>query len=345
MQKIEIKQWEMMMEQLKNNWKKIGENERNDYINELAKLNEAVLDKWVEMDEELHVLKDEIKNFSYECTSYSSKGTSYFELDLYHQAIEEFLKEIKAHRHPIVKLYLAYSYLYVQNYEKAKEWFLYLIHSKESISSQHFAYVGLGCLMAQQEKYDEAITYFEKSLSLTNNSDVVYNLGMCHFLQHQPSLALPYFREAIELLPEDGDVYYFLGRCYVELDKYDQACQTWVTGLQLVESKGMLQTLAYEMEWMGYYAGAIHCYKRLLALGFDDTEVYHGLAWNYGLMDMRQSADKLFMHLIQENPYQVNCWISYLWLLQAWGEKTKFEKVRSYCNRLNFSHPLLEQIL
>ncbi|WP_209122625.1 lipopolysaccharide assembly protein LapB [Alkalihalobacillus sp. BA299] len=345
MQKIEIKQWEAMIKQLKNNWHKIGENERNEYINELSKLNEAVLDKWVQMDEELHYLKSEIKNFTNECTQYSSKGTSYFELNLYENAIEEFLQEIQSEGHPVVKLFLAYSYLYVQNYDKAKEWFLFLIHSKESIWSQHFAYVGLGCLMAQQGKYDEAIPYYEKSLSLTNNSDVVYNLGMCHFLQKQPKLALPYFKEAIELVPEDGEAYYFLGRCYLELEKYDQACQTWITGLQLVETRGMLQTLAYEMEWMGYYAGAIHCYKRLLTLGYKDVEIYHGLAWNYGLLDMRQSADELFMNLIRENPNHVNCWVSYLWLLQAWGEKVKFEKVRSYCHRLNISHPLIEQML
>ncbi|WP_216829218.1 tetratricopeptide repeat protein [Alkalihalobacterium elongatum] len=345
MQKIEIKQWETMMKQLKNNWQKIGENERNEYINELAKLNEAVLDKWVEMDEELHDLKDEIQNFSFECTRYRSKGTSFFELNLYDKAIDEFITEINSCRQPIAKLYLAYSYLYVENYDKAKEWLLFLIHSKESVWTQHFAYVGLGCAMAQQGKYDEAIPYFEKSLSLTKNTDVVYNLGVCHFLQHQPNLALPYFKEAIELLPEDGEAYYFLGRCYLELDQYDEACQTWITGLQLVETRGMLQTLAYEMEWMGYYAGAIHCYKRLLALGFDDIEVYHGLAWNYGLLDMRQNSDRLFMDLLQKNPKNVSCWISYLWLLKAWGEKAKFEKVRSYCYKLNFSHPLLEQII
>ncbi|OLO42538.1 hypothetical protein BTR23_00530 [Alkalihalophilus pseudofirmus] len=345
MQKIEIKQWELMMKQLKNNWQKIGENERKEYINELGKLNEAVLDKWVQMDEELYSLKNEIKNFKDEFTMYSSKGTSFFDLNLFDQAIKEFLTEIQTNRQPIVKLYLGYSYLYIQNYDKAKEWFLFLIHSKETILAQHFAYVGLGCLMAQQGKYDDAIPYFEKSLTLTNNSDVVYNLGMCHFLQQQPKLAYSYFKEAIELVPEDGEAYYFLGRCYLELECYDQACQTWISGLQLVETKSMLQTLAYEMEWMGYYAGAIHCYKRLLMLGFDDVEIYHGLAWNYGLLDMRQSADKLFMHLIRENPYDPNCWISYLWLLQTWGEHTKFNKVRSYCNQLNICHPLLEQML
>ncbi|UTW70673.1 tetratricopeptide repeat protein [Anaerobacillus sp. HL2] len=89
---------------------------------------------------------------------------------------------------------------------------------------------------------------------------------MCYVKKYE--LALPYLQKSIKENEEDGEARYFLGFCYLQIGNEAKAFEEWYSSLQILEYKDLLVTIAYEFETHGYYTAAIHCYKRLEALGF-----------------------------------------------------------------------------
>lgn len=340
-----FQKWDSLFDYVKANWKHLSEKERTAHVESLEQGRERLLSKWAEMDEKLALLEKDMDDFFQQMKTfrYESKGTSFFDLGMFEEAVKQFKQESKQSANEIIFLYLAFSQLYAEHWTGAKETFLFLLHSHEE-SIVHFAYVGLGCLAVQEEQWDEAIAHFEKALTLTNNVDVVYNLGMCHYLQSQPTMALAFFEDVIKAMPDDGETYYYIGRCYIANDDVEKAFNAWLTALQVVETKEILFTLAYDFEWIGMHHGAIHCYERLLSLGYDDTAVWHGLAWNIGLMDEREKAKELFTTLLEQSD-DVNVLTSYLWLLRTWGEKEELQRIANATNHILSNYPLCQASL
>ncbi|WP_096200905.1 tetratricopeptide repeat protein [Bacillus sp. FJAT-45350] len=340
------KQWETVYQSLKQTHKYISDEEKQKQLKTLHTATEFALDTWAEMEEKVNLLEEEIDDVDESVTTYTSKGTSYFKLNMFDHAIVEFQKEKnKFWKHQeLLQLYIGFSQLYTNKFDQAKETFLYLLHLRPSMIEKHFAYVGLGCLHSQHQQFDEALTFYEKALSLTMNSDVVYNIGMCHYNLDEPHLAIPYFKKSIKLIGEDGESYYYLGRCYSMLEQPTKAFEAWMSALQIAETKEFLLALAYEFEWLGYYLAALHCYKRLVTLGYTDHTVNHGLAWNYGLLDERSKSKELFTALIERNPTDVNIFISYLWLLKTWGEHQQIQAVLMGSSKSILNHPLIERV-
>lgn len=336
-----VNEWNATYNELKRKWTELSDEERQYYLQQLTEKKELLLDYYVEMDEKLA----ELTSNSCLKKHYQSKGISYYHLKMYDKAIIELERERKnVEADPQILLYLGFSYLYAQKYEKAKEIFLYIVHTAKRHPEIHFALVGLGCIKMQTNCLEAAIQDFEKALELTMNPDVLYNLGICHYIEKRAQLAVPYFQEVININPEDVEAYYFLGKCFLHLNNKERALETWLAGLQITESVPLLQTIALEFEELGNHLAAIHCYKRLQLLGYNDVSILHGIAWNYGLMGEKAIAKEMFDSLISEHPKDVNLWISYLSLLKVWEEKQLFIEKYRYCKENRISHPLIEKL-
>ncbi|OIJ14782.1 hypothetical protein BKP37_07320 [Anaerobacillus alkalilacustris] len=323
---------------------------------ELATECGALLDTWMEMEDKLEDIKEIKSTHQIGSQTYhgavqwiprSLEGPKYFDLEIFDKAIEtlkvEIEKEMK--NEAVLYLYLGFSYLYEGELDKAKETFLYVLKTSLNKVEKHFSYVGLGCLFGRRHHYEEAINYFEKANSLYSNTDVPYNIGMAFVMMKKYELALPYLLKIIEANEDDGEAQYFLGHCYLQMGDESKAFEAWYSALQVLEFKDLLVTLAYEFELYGYYTAAIHCYKRLQAIGFDETWVHHGIAWNYGLLDQKSTAIDLFEKLVIAHPKDTNIWISYIWLLSKWDQKDQLRKIVLKLKMNNIRHPLIEKIL
>lgn len=345
-----VNDWHARYWQLKKsieNSSKLNEN----LYEELAKECGALLETWMEMEDKL----DDIKELKAELNSESKtlalpknlEGPTYFHLDMFDKAIRSLKTEIEnENSHELILyLYLGFSFLYEGKINEGKEAFLFVVHTSLNKLEKHFAYVGLGCLYGRIHQYEEAIHYFEKANSLYNNVDVPFNIGMAFVMLKKYELAIPYFEKTIKMNEEDGEARYFLGSCYLKLGNETKAFEAWYTALQLLEYKDLLVTIAYEFEKFGYYSAAIHCYKRLEALGFHEAWVDHGIAWNYGLLDEKELAISMFENLLLTNEKDLNIWISYLWLLSKWDDEERFQTLIKRAKLENINHPLIDKIL
>ncbi|MED1601541.1 tetratricopeptide repeat protein [Alkalihalophilus marmarensis] len=313
-----IHQWDQLYTAAHKNWHLFSAKEKEEQLHFLEEAAQSLLESWSDMEEKLIDLKQK-KEGATEVPSYESRGTSFFTLEMFEQASAAFLtEEASGEANDVRLLYLGYSFLYTEAYTKAIETFLYLIQSKAPAVISHFAYVGLGCLYTQLEDFDQAIYSFEKANELTTSMDVVYNLGVCHYVKKEYSQAAHYFKETIKELEEDGEAYFFLGCCLIESGYKREAWNCFLSALCLLYTDEALLAFAKVSEWHGHHQMAIHCYKRLESLGRRTIETRHGLAWNYALIEEYEHAIELFTELNQSGNDDESIAQSVRWLIAHW---------------------------
>ncbi|WP_017727995.1 tetratricopeptide repeat protein [Halalkalibacterium ligniniphilum] len=314
--------WRGFVEQIKKSWEMLSERERKEALLLLEGWSSQLLDEWSDMNEVTANLAQRLaerKPFE----PYVSRGSSLFDLELFAEAAQELESEVKAlPTHSLLLLYSIYANLYAGLTDRCKERCLYVLHLTTEPVIRYFTYVALGCMHVQEGRLEEGISSFEHAESLTIHSDVLYNLGVCHYLNQSYELAKRYFIQVVDFEPEDAEAYYHLGCCYLALGEAGDAHESWLLALQLQESTTLLQAMAYLFEWYGLYQAAIHCYERLVSIGYEKQLAKHGMAWNYALMDRRKEALILFEELVEADSHVEEVQASIKCLAEQWGETT-----------------------
>ncbi|PIQ30006.1 MAG: spermine synthase [Zetaproteobacteria bacterium CG_4_9_14_3_um_filter_49_83] len=84
-------------------------------------------------------------------------------------------------------------------------------------------YHAYGYQLMKLERYEEALTVFEKVLQRDSQHDnTFYNMGSCYESLGQLDLAVKAFRNELEIDPEDADAAYRSGRLLVQMKQYDE---------------------------------------------------------------------------------------------------------------------------
>lgn len=86
--------------------------------------------------------------------------------------------------------------------------------------------------------YPQAIQDFSDFLRLPRinpkmRTEALFYRGYCYYLLEQPAKAVPDFREAIALQPENGRLHYLLGKANLDLGKKNDACENFSRAYQL----------------------------------------------------------------------------------------------------------------
>ncbi|ARK30342.1 tetratricopeptide repeat protein [Halalkalibacter krulwichiae] len=311
--------WQSIFKETEKKWALLSKDEQDEQIKYLEEAAGTLLDTWTELDEKLNQLRVEVGNKSSIC--YHSKGTLYYELEMFEHAIYELKREkTNGDKEELRRLYLGFAFLFANKFAEAKEMFLYLVHISRQTVIKHFAHVGLGCVLTKEERFDDAIASFEAAKELTSTVDVVYNLGICNFLKAAYPLAKDYFITYCEQIPEDGEALFYLGCCQWEEGDKDAAWASWTTSIHLLDSQQALLSLAYVCEWHGYHYAAIHCYKRIQEKHGNSIQVLHGFAWNYALLDDKENAFKFFREVYVLDPSNQGAKDSLNWLEKSWPD-------------------------
>ncbi|KGA99110.1 hypothetical protein AJ85_11575 [Alkalihalobacillus alcalophilus ATCC 27647 = CGMCC 1.3604] len=307
------------VEELQASWDNQPLSRQREQLAKLENLSNSILDYWVGIEEQLHYFKEHLKNDD-EVYNYRSTGTTYFELEMFEKAREHLqLEKETGVKDELRLLYLAYSYLYCDQFIQAKDQFLYLLQLTKDHVIKHHTLFGLACMACKKSKYDEAIFFFEQTKEwLPEDDDVVYNLGICHFLNHSFAHAVRYFYEAIKRNDHDGEAYYFLGCCLIELGERQAGFRALGQALHLLHSTESLLGLAYILEWNGKHEAALDCYKKLHTDGRETEACLHGFAWNYGMLNKRELSLNYFKKLFQLNPTHPTGADSFKWLASIW---------------------------
>ena len=144
----------------------------------------------------------------------------------------------------------------------------------------------LGCLLAEQGKYDDARAQFETAIQLNeHNAQAHGNLGRLLALEGQPDQALEHFRTALNIKPGDADVRRSFGSVLKEQGKIAEALVQYQEALRLEPSADTRMELAGLYCQVGKAREAIEQYHKLLLVQPDSREALNNLAWLLATLD------------------------------------------------------------
>jgi ribosomal protein S12 methylthiotransferase accessory factor len=135
---------------------------------------------------------------------------------------------------------------------------------------------------------------------------VKFFLGSCHLSMGEPSEAIRYFEEALELDPKEEDIasiYSYMGVCLKDLGQYRQA----ITVLEKADGYDTERTDIYNL--MGFchfklreHEKAIECFQKVLRLDPSSAIDYANIASNYRDMGDKEQAIHYYQIALQIDP-------------------------------------------
>ena len=94
---------------------------------------------------------------------------------------------------------------------------------KKRASDPQYQY-NVGLVYLQNDRYDDAMTYFKKALNLRPNFDMALNaLGIIHFIKGEFQQAQGYFEKCLVVNPDFTEARNYLGSVYHEMGYLDKA--------------------------------------------------------------------------------------------------------------------------
>ena len=79
--------------------------------------------------------------------------------------------------------------------------------------------------------------YLQADLLKPNDSLIIKRIAQLYRSQKQPELSLEYYKKAAKLTPDNINIELNIGHCYLELNDYEQALNTYFK-VELLDSKG-----------------------------------------------------------------------------------------------------------
>ena len=142
------------------------------------------------------------------------------------------------------------------------------------------AHANLGWILADQRKYDDAVTHLEASLQLNpNNAQAHCNLGRVLSLEGKFAEADSQFKVALQLKPKDAGIRRSYASALAEEGKKETAVKELREALRLqpeVESRIQLATLLHQI---GQFREAVAEYRQALTSQPDLVEALSNLGW------------------------------------------------------------------
>ncbi len=194
----------------------------------------------------------------------------------------------------------------------------------------------VGLVYLQNGKYDEAIQYFQKSLSLRPNFDLALNaIGLAFFMKGEFQQAVSYFEKCLRVNPDLTEARNYLGSVYQEMGMLDKAEQEYrkaiadetykskelpyynlarlyfeqgkdKEALELVDksieiNNRMIMSLNLRgviLERLDNLGEAISSYEEALKIAPDDINLNYNLAVAFFKSDRRAEAKSLFEKIL-----------------------------------------------
>lgn len=144
------------------------------------------------------------------------------------------------------------------------------------------------------EEYEKAVEYFKKAWKLNGaDPDIVVELAHCLFNLEDYTEAIACFKQAIELIPDEADNYYHLGGCYEKVAQVEEAKKLYKKAIDLSPREAMYyQALGFVYENSGDHKDAIVCFKKAMDLDRNHRKAGGGLVKRKARLNPNRSKNE-----------------------------------------------------
>lgn len=182
----------------------------------------------------------------------------------------------------------------------------------------------------------------DKSVSKKDEALVFYNKALNASANAQDSLAIIYYKMALDVDPTFVFAWDNLGLAYRKIGDYDKAISAYKTSLKLDPTGNMPnQNLAIAYRYNKEYKKAIKCYEQLIKNDDQNTEAYYGLGMVYGvdLLDYEKGlamfCEALIMYSSQKSPYVHDAEQMISMMYKELKAKGKDAEIKAILNKYN----------
>jgi Tfp pilus assembly protein PilF len=150
----------------------------------------------------------------------------------------------------------------------------------------------LGCFDLFDSRFEEAISYFKKSLQKQpDDADVHFNLGWANSLLGRHYEAMEAFKQAIRLAPDDALTHLNLGLAYEGLGRNFEAIEAFKQAIQIKPDFALAELcLGSSYDKLGLYYPAIEAYKQAVRIKPDFALAHVSLGLTYLSVGNRSMA-------------------------------------------------------
>ena len=151
----------------------------------------------------------------------------------------------------------------------------------DPLSAEEHLSLGLGYEL--NGEYDEAIGEYDKSARKSEGDDrPFYYMANAYYKKGEYDLAEEYYRQALEISPDNGDIYNNLAWAYIATERLDEARGEIERALSIRRDPYYLDTLANIYGRMGKYEEAVVVIEE--AIGITESEQVDLLFSEYRLL-------------------------------------------------------------
>ena len=175
-----------------------------------------------------------------------------------------------------------------------------------------FLYNLLGLILAQQEKFDQALEYYQKGIEVDPNFAMIYNnLGLLYSLQKNDNVkAEEYYKKSIALNQKFPEPYNNLAVLYKSTDRFNEA---------------------------------IKCYNKAIEINPKFVHAYHNLGDIYTTLGKFTEAKKKFMEAIEVDPNYSASHRTLSRLIKYTDKDQHFLKLKDLYNKIDLQSKVNEK--
>jgi superkiller protein 3 len=199
-------------------------------------------------------------------------GEQYLDLKSYDKSLDVYTKIRKGNERNVKILsQIAKIYFDKGELDRAYDAYRQITSIEPATENARIAYLNMGNIMDDANRYDEAIEAYEKALSISPKDHTVYlNLGIAYKHAGRPELAINAWKKAAELAPDDprpsiaiADYYYERGYYDLAQLEYQRIIGKWSS---LQEPHFRMGTIYYKR---GNYEYAMNAFKKVIEIDPD----------------------------------------------------------------------------
>lgn len=161
----------------------------------------------------------------------------------------------------------------------------------------------LGLKLINNQKYDDAATYFTKAFDIKNNSDIAFLLGICLLTMKEHRAAKRYYEYALTQGNVSPELIISAGLNYTKLEEYQTAINLLLDGLKNYPSNyEMIRDLAMNYHHKSEYESEIKMLQRLIELKPYEKDHFAALGNSFLFLGNLHEAIKAFKQVLKLDP-------------------------------------------
>ena len=216
----------------------------------------------------------------------------------------------------------AHQYYEAGQWEKALNALKRAVDCNPAQSQWHY---GLGLVLEELDRYDDAIISFKDALALQDDDiDTLLHLARCYLQLDTPKPAIQYLEQVNQIDAECEAGYCYRILAYAQLEDHDQAEQMFYMARQIEEEcPSCYDHIAQSLVQIGKFDKAIWCWEQCLQIDPHFPDAYANLAvpyWNKGL---HARAHSYFLRQLRQAPGDLDTLVNLGVLLCEMGKSNE----------------------